>query len=119
MFETKYEKQNIDRFTFISEDKLNILKDNKIKTLGQLCKNTRTDLKNYGFENFKKGAKEVLKLAKKLNIEKAILQARSPSCGAGKIYSGNFDGKLIHGNGILAELFIENGIEVIISEDYK
>lgn len=52
MFETKYEKQNIDRFTFISEDKLNILKDNKIKTLGQLCKNTRTDLKNYGFENF-------------------------------------------------------------------
>lgn len=29
-----------------------------------------------------------------------------------------FDGKLIQGNGILAELFIENGIEVINSEDY-
>lgn len=69
-------------------------------------------------ENFEKGAKEVLELAKKLNIEKAILQARSPSCGVGKIYSGNFDGKLIQGNGILAELFIENGIEVINSEDY-
>ena len=66
-----------------------------------------------------KGAKEVLELAKKLNIKKAILQARSPSCGVGKIYSGNFDGKLIQGNGILAELFIENGIEVISSEDYK
>ena len=36
-----------------------------------------------------------------------------------KIYSGNFDGKLLQGNGILAELFIENGIEVISSEDYK
>lgn len=52
MFETKYEKQNIDRFTFISEDKLNTLKDNKIKTLGQLCKNTKTDLKNFRFESF-------------------------------------------------------------------
>ena len=39
---------------------------------------------------------------KKLNIKKAILQARSPSCGTGKIYSGNFDGKLIHGDEILA-----------------
>lgn len=70
-------------------------------------------------KNFEKGAKEVLELAKKLNIKKAILQARSPSCGVGKIYSGNFDGKLVQGNGILAELFIENGIEVISSEDYK
>ena len=57
--------------------------------------------------------------SKKLNIKKAILQARSPSCGTGKIYSGNFDGKLIQGNGILAELLIKNGIEVISSEDYK
>ena len=55
-------------------------------------------------ENFEKGAKEVLEFSKKLNIKKAILQARSPSCGTGKIYSGNFDGKLIQGNGILAEL---------------
>ena len=70
-------------------------------------------------ENFEKGAKEVLELAKKLNIKKAILQARSPSCGVGKIYSGDFDRKLIDGNGILAELFIKNGIEVISSEDYE
>ena len=69
-------------------------------------------------DNFKKGAKEVLELAKKLNIEKAILQARSPSCGTGKIYSGNFDGKLIDGNGILAQLLIDNNIEVIDIEKY-
>ena len=31
--------------------------------------------------NFERGAKEVLELAKKLNIKKAILKARSPSCG--------------------------------------
>ncbi len=60
-----------------------------------------------------------LEFAKKLNIKKAILQARSPSCGIGKVYSGNFDRKLVDGNGILAELLLENGIEVINSENYK
>ena len=69
-------------------------------------------------ENFNKGAKEVLELAKKLNIKKAILKSRSPSCGVDKIYSGNFDKKLVDGNGILAELLIENGVEVISSDDY-
>ncbi len=51
MIETKFEKQSIDRFTFISEKHLNILKDNNIKTLGQLSNITRTNLSNYGFEN--------------------------------------------------------------------
>ena len=54
-------------------------------------------------ENFERGALEVLNLAKNLNINKAILQPRSPSCGVNKIYSGNFDNKLVDGNGILAE----------------
>lgn len=51
MIETKFEKQSIDRFTFISEKHLNILKDNNIKTLGQLSNITKTNLSNYGFEN--------------------------------------------------------------------
>lgn len=50
--EAKYEKQSIDRFTFISEKMLNILKNNKIDTLGKLSKKTRANLKNLGFENF-------------------------------------------------------------------
>ena len=68
-------------------------------------------------ENFERGAIEVLKLAKSLNINKAILQPRSPSCGVNKIYSGNFDNKLIDGNGILADLLIENGIEVFTPDE--
>ena len=64
-------------------------------------------------ENFERGALEVLKLAKNLNINKAILQPRSPSCGVNKIYSGNFDNKLVDGNGILAELLKQNGIDVL------
>lgn len=68
-------------------------------------------------KEFEKGAEEVLVLAKKLNIKKAILQTRSPSCGKGKIYSGNFDRTLVDGNGVLVDLLLKNGIEVINSDD--
>lgn len=68
-------------------------------------------------ENFERGALEVLNLAKNLNINRAILQPRSPSCGVNKIYSGNFDNKLVDGNGILAELLKQNGIDVLTPSD--
>lgn len=68
-------------------------------------------------EKFEKGANEVLKLAERLNIKKVILQPRSPSCGVNKIYSGNFDNKLVDGNGILTEILKQNGIEVINADD--
>jgi len=63
-------------------------------------------------ENYIRGAKEVLKIAKELNVKKAILKKKSPSCGCGEIYDGTFTGKLIKGNGITAALLLENGIEV-------
>lgn len=63
--------------------------------------------------NFRKGAQETLELAKKLGVKKAILKAKSPSCGNGKIYDGTFTGKLIDGDGITTRLLKENGIEVI------
>ena len=67
--------------------------------------------------NFVRGANEVLELCKRLNINKVILKSKSPSCGKGKIYSGNFDGKLVDGNGILTELLLQNNIEVINSDE--
>ncbi len=69
-------------------------------------------------KEFIKGAKEVLNLAKKLGIKKAVLQPRSPSCGCGRIYSGNFDNTLVDGNGITADLLMKNGIEVIPADEY-
>ena len=68
-------------------------------------------------EEYYRGAKEVLELAKKFNISKAILKAKSPSCGCGKIYDGTFTGNKIDGNGITTQLLIDNGIEVITEED--
>ncbi|MDP4181417.1 MAG: DUF523 domain-containing protein [Bacillota bacterium] len=66
---------------------------------------------------FLKGAQEVLKIAKLVNAEQAILKSKSPSCGVGKIYDGSFTGQLINGNGVTTELLIRNGIKVISEID--
>ena len=63
-------------------------------------------------EEYKKGADEALKLASLFGCKKAILKENSPSCGCGKIYNGEFTRTLKDGNGITAELFIKNGIDV-------
>lgn len=65
-------------------------------------------------ENYKRGAIETLNLAKSLNITKAILRAKSPSCGNGKIYDGTFTSTLIDGDGVTTKLLKENGIEIIM-----
>lgn len=67
-------------------------------------------------KEYQKGAEEVLNLAKKLNIKKAILKSRSPSCGIDEIYDGTFSHTLIKRDGVTAELLKKNGIEVISSE---
>lgn len=67
---------------------------------------------------FVKGANEVLKIAKMIGSEKAILKAKSPSCGCGRIYDGTFSGNKIAGNGVTSQLLLENGIEVITEEEF-
>ena len=63
-------------------------------------------------EEFNKGAKNALHLAKLYNIDFAVLKAGSPSCGKGTIYDGTFTGNRISGNGVAAELLIANGYKV-------
>lgn len=67
---------------------------------------------------FIKGAEEVLRLAKIVNPELIILKAKSPSCGKGIIYDGTFSGRKIQGNGVTAELLLNNGFEVITEMEY-
>ncbi|MFD3156133.1 DUF523 domain-containing protein [Haloimpatiens sp. FM7330] len=67
-------------------------------------------------EKFVKGAYEALRVAKNINAKIAILKAKSPSCGCGKIYDGTFSGNKVEGNGVTAELFIRNGIKVYTEE---
>lgn len=64
-------------------------------------------------QQFVKGAKETLQIAKKLNIKKAILKDGSPSCGVNYIYDGNFNGTKIKGMGLTAQLLKESSIDII------
>lgn len=68
-------------------------------------------------DEFKKGAKEALDIAKKNKVDLVILQSRSPSCGVNNIYDGSFTGKLVEGRGVFAKILKENNIKVIDVED--
>ncbi len=63
---------------------------------------------------FIKGAFETLKKAESIRADKAILKARSPSCGSGMIHDGSFTGKLKEGNGVTAELLKRKSIDIQI-----
>lgn len=70
-----------------------------------------------GTEQFLKGAYETLKIAENCGAKFAILKAKSPSCGHGKIYDGSFSRSKREGNGVTAELLERNSIRVYTEED--
>lgn len=70
-------------------------------------------------DNYRRGAECALALSEIYNINLAILKAKSPSCGCGRIYDGTFSGTLTDGLGVTAELLIENGIRVITEDELE
>lgn len=68
-------------------------------------------------KEFHEGAALALKQALEGQIDMAVLQSRSPSCGVNQIYDGSFGGKLIKGQGVFAEMLGEAGIRLIDAED--
>jgi uncharacterized protein YbbK (DUF523 family) len=63
-------------------------------------------------ENFIKGATEVLKIKKILDVEEAVLESKSPSCGCGRIYD-EISGELFESCGVLTALLKRNGVRAI------
>ena len=61
---------------------------------------------------FTDGAIQTLEICKKYNIKKALLKAKSPSCGTSEIYDGTFSKTLIKGQGITANILYQNKIEI-------
>ena len=61
---------------------------------------------------FQRGAEETLRLAELFGANVALLKERSPSCGMGKIYDGSFQGKIVDGSGVTAQLLAAHGIYV-------
>jgi uncharacterized protein YbbK (DUF523 family) len=68
-------------------------------------------------EEFRKGAQIALEIARKEQIDVAILQSRSPSCGSKQIYDGTFSGVKVDGQGVFAKLLNEHGFHMIDVED--
>ncbi len=87
------------------------IEDNQIQII---CEDGR-DLSKEFFQ----GAQKVLEIAKAANITMAILKSKSPSCGKGFLYDGSFTGTLTKGNGVTAELLLQNGIKVITEDELQ
>lgn len=68
-------------------------------------------------EMFLKGANEVLKISKMLNVDKVILKEGSPSCGVNFVYDGTFSGKRIAGMGITSQLLNDAAIDIYSEND--
>lgn len=66
---------------------------------------------------YRLGAAKALEIAQREKIDLAILQPRSPSCGAREIYDGTFSGRRIQGRGVTAALLMENGFRVIDADE--
>jgi uncharacterized protein YbbK (DUF523 family) len=64
-------------------------------------------------EAYVRGALEALETARRAGATRAVLKARSPSCGVGRVYDGTFSRSLTVGDGVAAALLRRNGIEVV------
>ena len=62
---------------------------------------------------------KAMELIRKEDIQFAILQSRSPTCGVNQIYDGSFSGKLISGSGVFAKALKDAGYRVIDAEDIE
>lgn len=62
---------------------------------------------------YRRGAEEVLRLARLYGCGTAVLKERSPSCGSGEIYDGTFSRSLTAGDGVAAALLCRNEIRIL------
>ena len=48
----------------------------------------------------------------------AVLQPRSPSCGASEVYDGTFSGRLVPGSGVFVRLLRQHGLHVMQPDEF-
>jgi len=76
------------------------------------------DCNGHNVDNAIRGAvAQVMEALKKEEIQCAILQSRSPTCGVNQIYDGSFSRKRITGSGVFAQALKDAGYQVIDVED--
>ena len=70
-------------------------------------------------EEFLSGAEKTYQIAKRKQVDFAILKERSPSCGNSFIYDGSFSGKVIQGQGLTARRLNKENIVIFSEENLK
>ena len=65
----------------------------------------------------RKAVADAMELIRKEDIQCAVLQSRSPTCGVNQVYDGSFSGTLVSGSGILAQALKNAGYQTIDAED--
>jgi len=68
-------------------------------------------------EAFRLGVQRAMDIIANKQIDLAILQSRSPTCGVKQIYDGTFSGTRINGMGALARALAASGIPLMDAED--
>ena len=68
-------------------------------------------------EFYERGARHAVSVALAVGARRAVLKARSPSCGCHQIYDGSHQGRLVAGEGVTAEALRRAGVEVLSEED--
>lgn len=69
--EEKMSKQSIDRLD-ISDNALKVLKENNIKTIGQLCRKSKSDLRDFELVQFEISKIEIELQLLGLNLKNAL-----------------------------------------------
>ena len=67
----------------------------------------------------RQAVEQAMEMIRKEDIQCAVLQSRSPTCGVNQIYDGSFSGKLIKGSGFLAQALKAAGYQVVDAEDVE
>jgi len=66
---------------------------------------------------YRRGAEAAVAVARAVGATRAVLKARSPSCGTAGVYDGTFSRRLVPGRGVTAAALAAAGLEVGSEED--
>ncbi|MBI2168841.1 MAG: DUF523 domain-containing protein [Actinobacteria bacterium] len=66
---------------------------------------------------YRRGAEAAVRVAGAAGAPRAVLKARSPSCGSAQVYDGTFTGTLEEGEGVTAAALRAAGVEVTSEDD--
>jgi uncharacterized protein YbbK (DUF523 family) len=66
---------------------------------------------------YRRGAEAAVAVARAVGAGRAVLKARSPSCGSSAVYDGSFSRRLVPGRGVTAAALAAAGLEVGSEED--